>query len=293
MDRLETLPVHVLREPKVKLRGVNRDSVEYLELRESVREKGVLQSILVRPFGDGLYEIINGLQRYAAAKEAGRDTLPCIIRECSDDEALVLMLQANAISPETKQAEYAQQLKRLLVRNPGMTQGELACLIRKSPQWVGKCLELANLLREIQVMVDRGEVPVENAYMLAKIPRSMQRDYVDRAKITPPREFRPIAAACVKQFREAVKQGKMDAFYSDPFQAQGHLRHMKDIEIELAKRQIGALICATEGCQNPLDGFYAGLRWACHLDRDSVRELEAKVRQCRERQVLDAPVNSS
>ena len=47
----------------------------------------------------------------------------------------------------------------------------------------------------------------------------MQRDYVDRAKTKPPKEFRPLAAACVKQFREAVKQGKMDAFYSDTFQA--------------------------------------------------------------------------
>jgi hypothetical protein len=67
---------------------------------------------------------------------------------------------------------------------------------------------------------DAAEIPIENAYMLAKIPRSMQRDYVDRAKIMPPREFRPLAAACVKQFREAVKQGKMDAFYSDAFRAQ-------------------------------------------------------------------------
>ena len=71
-----------------------------------------------------------------------------------------------------------------------MTQSELACLIRKSPRWVGKCLNLTKLLKEIQVMVDRGEIPAENAYMLAKIPRSMQRDYVDRAKVMPRKEFR-------------------------------------------------------------------------------------------------------
>lgn len=292
-DKFDWLSIHVLREPKIKLRGVNRESVEYLELRDSIREKGVLQSLLVRPIDNGVYEIINGLQRYTAAREVGRDTLPCIIRECSDDEALVLMLQANAISPETRQAEYAQQLKRLLVRNPGMTIRELACLIRKSPAWVGNCLELAKLLKDIQVMADRGEIPIENAYMLAKIPRSMQRGYVDRAKLMPPREFRPLAAACIKQFREAVKQGKMDAFYSDRFQAKAHLRSLKEIEIELTKKEVGALISAAEGCRNSLDGFYAGLRWTCHLDKDSVREQEAVIRSQRERQVLDASIDSS
>ena len=120
-----------------------------------------------------------------------------------------------------------------MVRNPDMTIRELACLIRKSPSWVGKCLDLVNLLKEVQVMVDRGEIPIENAYMLAKIPRSMQRDYVDRAKLMPPNEFRPLAAACVKQFMEAVKQGKMDAFYSDKFEAVAHLRSLKEIEEEL------------------------------------------------------------
>jgi len=292
MDQIEFLPIHVLREPKIKLRGVNRDSVEYLELRDSIREKGILQSLLVRPV-EGGYEIINGLQRYTAAREVGRDALPCIIRECSDDEALVLMLQANAISPETKQAEYAQQLKRLLVRNPGMTQGELACLIRKQPRWVGKCLDLTNLLKEIQVMVDRGEIPIENAYKLATIPRSMQKDYVDRAKVMPAREFKPLAAACVKQFREAVKQGKMDAFYSDEFRPEAHLHHVKEIVHEIEKKEVGALICAAEDCLNVLDGFYAGLRWACHLDKASVRQQEAGVRARREREVLDAPIDSS
>ena len=289
-DTIEFLPIHVLREPKIKLRDVNRDSIEFLEMRDSIREKGILQSLLVRPIGDA-YEIIEGMYRYTCAREVGLEKLPCIIRECSDDEVLVLQLQANAISPETKQAEYAQQLKKLLVRNSGMTIRQLACLIRKSPAWVGKSLELVNLLKEIQVMVDRGAIPIENAYMLAKIPRSMQRDYVDRAKLMPRSEFRPLAAACIKQFREAVKQGKMDAFYSDKFQAVAHLRSLKLIEDEMKRKAVGALICAGEGCESVLDGFYAGLRWACHLDKASVREQEAAIRSRRESEVLDAPVD--
>jgi ParB-like chromosome segregation protein Spo0J len=217
--------------------------------------------------------------------------VPCIIREISDDEVLALQIQANAISLETKPAEYAHQIKRMMVRDPDLTMNQVACLIRKSPSWVGSCLGLLNLLKDVQVMVDRGEVPLQNAYMLAKIPRSKQKDYVDKAKLMPAKEFRALAAAFVKQFTEAVKQGKMDAFYSDKFEAVAHLRSLKEVEVELLRRSIGALTCTGEGCQSVLDGFYAGLRWVCHLDRPSVREQEDTIRQRRERQVLDVRVD--
>lgn len=258
---------------------MDRESIGYLEMRDSIRDHGILQPLLVRPV-DG-YEIIEGCHRFTAAQEVGLETVPCLIRQCSDDEALVLMLQANAISPETKLAEYAQQLKRLMKRNPEMTQATLACLIRKSPAWIGQCLSLDNLTKDIQVMVDRGEIPAENAYMLAKIPRSMQMHFVDRAKIMSRTEFRPIAAACVKRFMEAVKKGKMDAFYSDKFEPVAHLRSLREIEA----MKVGALICTAEGCKTVLDGFNAGLRWVCHLDRASVREQEDNIRIKRERQV--------
>ena len=286
-DKTEFLPVAVLREPKNKLRIVDKESVAYLELRDSIRDHGILQPLLVRPIGD-VYEIIEGLYRLTGAKEVGLEKVPCLIREATDDEALVLQLQANAISPETQLSEYALQLKKLMERNPGMTKRELACLIRKSPTWISKCLDLTRLLRNIQVMVDRGEIPAENAYMLAKIPRSMQMDYVDRAKTESRKEFRIIAAACVKQYMEAVKQGKMDAFYSDKFEPVAYLRSLKEIE---EGKKFGPLICTGEGCQTVLDGFYAGLRWVCHLDRQSVKEQEANIRQRRERQVLDVHVD--
>jgi ParB family chromosome partitioning protein len=177
-DKIEFLPIHVLREPKVKLRDVNRESLEYLEMRDSILDKGILQSLLVRPVDGDLYEIIEGLHRYTASKEVGLENLPCIIRECTDDEALVLQLAANAISPETKLAEYAQQLKRLMKRNPDMTIAEVSCLIRKAPSWVGKCLNLVDLLKEVQVMVTcrqqkRNVLEFLTACCLARLDRSL------------------------------------------------------------------------------------------------------------------------
>ena len=88
-----------------------------------------------------------------AARDVGLSMVPCIIREISDKDVLALQIQANAISLETKPAEYAHQIKRMMALDPDLTQSQVACLIRKSPSWVGSCLSLANLLKVVQVMV--------------------------------------------------------------------------------------------------------------------------------------------
>lgn len=251
---LAWLPITALREPKILLRRVNRDSVEYLEMCDSIRERGVLQPILVRPIGD-TYEVVEGNYRFTCAQEARLETVPCLIKEMTDDEVLVVQLQANAISPDTTPEEYALRLKKILASRPGMTQGGLACLIRKSPTWVNNTLGLLKLKREYRKMVNRGEIPLSNAYKLATIPDFMQKDFVERAQLMPMREFHALAGACVKHFQEAVKQGRMEAYYSQEFKPQAHLRSLSEIEMELLAREEGALICAGENCQDALDGL--------------------------------------
>jgi len=287
-DKVAFLPVDRLLEPKSLLRLVDRNSLDYMQMLDSIREWKVLKPILVRPSSqDGYYEIIDGLYRYSCAKDAGLATVPAHIKHgVTDDDVLILQIQTNAISPETKPMEYAEQMKRLLVRKPDLTVRELARLIRKSTSWINDRLGLLNLRKELKQVVERGEISLANAYMLAKIPKSMQLDYVDQAKTMPGRAFKALAAACVKRFMEAVQQGKMDAFYAEQFSPQAHLRSLTDIENEISKQGVGALVAVGEGCQTVLDGFYAGLRWACHLDRASVQEQEATIRG-RERQVLD------
>jgi ParB/RepB/Spo0J family partition protein len=294
-DRLENLPITALREPKILLRHVNRDSVDYLEMCDSIREQGILQPILVRPVGDnaGSYEVVEGNYRFTCAREVGLETMPCLIREMDDDRVLVLQLQANAVSPETQPAEYAQRLKKILAQNPGMTHRQLACLIRKSPAWISNLLELTKLEKRFQVMVDRGEIPLGNAYRLAKIPNFLQKEFVEKAQLMPEKEFKALAAACIKQFTEAVKQGTMEAYYAAQFKPQAHLRNLKEIEGELTNREVGALICTAEPCASALDGFYAGLRWCAHLDRESVAEQEETIRQRAKKEVEDVQVVTS
>lgn len=279
-DKVADIPIDQITEPRTVLRLIDKDSVEYLEMRDSIAAEVFWNSISVRPAADeDRYEIIDGLYRYTCARELGLKSIPCIIKHnVSDDAVLAAQIQANAIRPETKPAEFARQMKRMLTRRPKMTFDEMAHLIHKSPSWVRKTLGLLRLVRESRKMVDRGEIPIQSAYMLAKIPHHLQLNYLDQARTLPSREFRALAASVIKQFTEAVKQGKMKAFWCGEFRPQAHLRSLREIQSEAQRQEVGALLVTAEQCKTPVDGFYAALRWAMHLDHQSVQEQERAAR---------------
>jgi ParB/RepB/Spo0J family partition protein len=288
-DTAADIPIVRIIEPRTMLRLVDKDSVEYLEMRDSIRAEGFWNSISVRPAKDeGNYEIIDGLYRYTCARELGLESMPCIIKHnVSDDAVLAAQIQANAVRPETKPAEFARQMKRILTRRPMMTFDELAHLIHKSPGWVRQTLGLLRLVREARKIVDRGEIPVRSAYMLAKIPQQLQKDYLDQARTLPSREFRVLAASVIKQFTEAVKQGKMEAFWCGDFKPQAHLRSLSDIQTEVERQDVGALLVVAENCGTPVDGFYTALRWVMHLDSQSVEDQERAARARSQKQPVE------
>jgi len=288
-DKTADIPIDRIVEPRTVLRLVDKGSVEYLEMRDSIAAEGFWNSISVRPAREeDRYEIIDGLYRYTCARDLGLKSIPCIIKHSiSDDAVLAAQIQANAIRPEMKPVEFARQMKRMLTRRPEMTFDQLAHVVHKSPGWVRKTLGLLRLIRQARKLVDRGEISVCSAYMLAKIPQQLQADHLDQARTLPSGEFRAIAAAVIKQFTEAIRQGKLEAFFCSKFKPQAYLRCLREIQTEVERREVGALIATAENCKTPVDGFYAALRWAMHLDRQSVKDQERAARARSRKQALD------
>lgn len=281
MDDLRELPISQLVPPWILLRPVDQHSVEYAELRDSLEAQGFLNSIAVRPCKrrPGLFEIIDGMYRWTCAKDIGRETVPAIIKHnVTDDEVLSLQLQANAVRPETSHCDFARQLKRIQKANPGITIAALSVMISKAPTWISRQLGLLTLDTRYQKMIDRGEICLQNAYMFCKIPPQFRKEYTDRAKTMKAPAFAALAASVVKQYKEAVRQGKLDAFFTEEFEPQPHLRALKVIQEEDRLRLDGPMIVSAEDCKTPLDGFYTGLQWAMHLDRKSVFDQEESAR---------------
>ena len=93
------------------------ENEELMEMAKSIQDNGVLVPAIVRPTKDGKYEIISGHRRNKASELAGNETLPCIVRELSDDEATIIMVDSNmqreTILPSEKAFAYKMKLEAL------------------------------------------------------------------------------------------------------------------------------------------------------------------------------------
>jgi ParB/RepB/Spo0J family partition protein len=293
MDECRFLPLDQLVDPPVVLRLVNRGSVAYLELRDSLAHYGPLNSVCVRPSlrCPGKYDVADGLYRVTAAREIALPGFPCIIKDLTDDELLAIQVQANALRPETTPLEYARQIKRIMEARPEATLAEISSrILHKSPKWVGETLGLLGLRKDYHLAVDRGEMPLGSAYELARIPYRHQAEFLDAARTMPVAKFRAVAQAFLKQFQEAVRQGKLDAFFTEDFKPVPHMRPLKGVIAECEKPACAALVLTAERCKTLTDAWRAALAWVLHLDRESIAiQRQAVTRRSRKRakEVLD------
>lgn len=279
-DETRDIPTDQIVEPWVVLRVVNRFSVEYLELRDSIADKGFFNSICVRPCKrkPGKVEVVDGLYRYTVAVDLRVPTMPCIVKhDLSDEDVLAAQIQANALRPETTPVEYARQLRKIMATMPvAMTMATLSTRIHKNPEWISAQLSLLKLLKEAQRAVERGEIPLNSAYALSRVPIGRQRQFLDMVKTTPAKEMVPILNAFAKQHRENVRRGRLDDFEAS-FEPVPYLRRLTEVLKEYEGRLTGGLALAAANCTSPVEAWYLALQWALHLDEESVTEQRKKV----------------
>lgn len=137
------------------------------DLTNSIREKGVMQPLLVRPSDQGpdVFEIIAGERRWRAAQRAGLHEVPVIVREVDDKEALELAIIENVqradLNPLEEALGYGQ-----LIEQFDYTQQDLAQVIGKSRSHVANTLRLLKLPEEVRGMLERGELTAGHARTL-------------------------------------------------------------------------------------------------------------------------------
>ncbi len=281
-DQLRNIPTDLLVDPWVLLRPVKKGSIEYLEMKTSIGEIGLLNSVSVRPSirKPGKYEVIDGMYRTSCIRDLLLPEVPCIIKnDITDLQVLALQISANAIRKGTTPTQYARQLKKIQKATPGLTIRQLSSMVNKNTYWVRDQLGLLKLSQELQLSVDRGEIRLGNAYALARLPPILREQFAEHAKVMTSKVFGALSAAALKSFKEAVKHGKMEAFYESEFKPVPHLRSLKDIQAELESPVAAGLTLAVAECTTAMEGWCEALRWASHSDSQSVGEQEHKARK--------------
>ena len=146
----------------------NFDDVKLQELTNSIKNQGVLSPILVRELGLNEYEVIAGERRLRAAKRAGLESIPCLVDQKQDQDALVSALIENLQREDLNPVEEARGLDRLK-REFGLTQDEVASSTGKARSTVANSLRILSLPTSVLDLLALGKIEKGHAKLLASM----------------------------------------------------------------------------------------------------------------------------
>jgi ParB family transcriptional regulator, chromosome partitioning protein len=149
------------------------DEGSLYELAESIKSQGIMQPVLVRPLGAGRYEIIAGERRFRAARLAGLDEVPVLVKAVADEAAAVMALIENIQREDLNPLEEAQGLKRL-VDEFSLTHEQAAQAVGRSRSAASNLLRLLNLTQPVQQMLMAGDIEMGHARALLALDAAQQ-----------------------------------------------------------------------------------------------------------------------
>ena len=173
---------------------IDRPTPDLVRLMDSIEHIGIAEPLIVRPRDAGGYEIISGHRRQHAAELAGLDTLPVIVREMTDDAAVILMVDSNLqrenILPSERAFAYKMKLEAL--KNQGarsdLTSSQVGMKLQaldivgqeagESRNQIQRFIRLTNLIPELLDMVDEKKISFNPAVELSYLDEAQQRDFL-------------------------------------------------------------------------------------------------------------------
>jgi ParB family chromosome partitioning protein len=177
-DELAQLAIGALRPGKYQPR-TRMDEASLAELAESIKARGVIQPIVVRPVGADQFEILAGERRWRAARLAGLTQVPAVVRDVPDEAALGIGLIENIQREDLNPLEEANGLKRL-IDEFHLTHEQVATAIGRSRAGVTNLLRLLELAGPVQEMVQDGAIDMGHARALLALSKPRQVELAQR-----------------------------------------------------------------------------------------------------------------
>lgn len=167
-----TCAIDCLQPGKYQPRG-DFDEASLTELADSIRKQGLLQPLVVRPLSQGRYEIIAGERRWRACQQVGLAEVPVVVRAVDDETAMAMALVENLQREELNAMDQARAIQRL-VEEFNLTHQHIAELLSKSRTAVSNSLRLLNLVAEVRLMLEHGDLDMGHARALLMLEPAKQ-----------------------------------------------------------------------------------------------------------------------
>ncbi|MGE5098187.1 MAG: ParB/RepB/Spo0J family partition protein [Betaproteobacteria bacterium] len=194
LDRIRPNP----RQPRVEF-----DEALLFELAESIRAQGVLQPVLVRPSGDGDYQLVAGERRFRASKLLGLPTIPAIVRSVDDDELLELALIENLQREDLNPIEEALGYQRL-IDELRYTHEKMSERVGRNRSSITNSLRLLSLPGGVQVMVSRGTLSAGHARALLGLASAAEIEASARYVVDMGLSVRKTEALVARKLRRKI-----------------------------------------------------------------------------------------
>ena len=198
---------------------------------ESVKQYGVLVPAIVRPKEDGRYEIVSGHRRKMACSLIARQSMPCIVRDLTDEEATIIMVDSNLQREHILPSEraFAYKMKLVALKNQGARSDLTSCQVGtkfradeslaedsgESARNVQRFIRLTNLIPELLDMVDEKKISFNPAVELSYLDESQQRDFLEAMEDT---QNAP-SLSQAQQLKKMAQQGEFS--YEKAFDVMG------------------------------------------------------------------------
>ena len=191
------------------------------EMADSVQRYGVLVPGLVRPRPEGGYEMVSGHRRKMASELARKDTMPCLVRDLSDDEAIIIMVDSNlqreSLLPSEKAFAYRMKLEAMKrqgqrtdltsvpLAQKSTSRAELGRQVGESQDQVRRYIRLTYLIPSLLDMVDENKIAMRPAVELSYLPESAQNALQEMIEME---DCTPSHAQAIKM-RHFAEEGKL------------------------------------------------------------------------------------
>lgn len=258
-DKLQQLPVELLQRGQFQpRRQIDKEALD--DLANSIAKQGVLQPIVARKLPSGDYEIIAGERRWRAAQQAELDRVPVVVRELSDEDAMVIGLIENLQREDLNPIEEARGMQRL-IEEFTMTHQQVADSVSRSRAAVSNLLRLLSLQSDVSSLLEQGKLDMGHARALLSLDEAMQQKAAQQI-VKSGMSVRQ-AESLVRRLQEETANPVTKVKETDP-----DIRHLEEslseklgthVQIKLGSRGKGKLVIDFHG-NDVLQGILEKIR---------------------------------
>lgn len=278
---LKDVPVDLIDLSWVHLRQVEENTADFNTLVDSVRNRGVLQPILIRRIevdGSPTLSLIDGNRRYQAAKKAGCENVPAkILSNCSDIAAMQIQLEANIQAKSVTVREIKKHMYQIIsMSDDEITLAELSVSLHKPFSYTRNILGFDTMNPGVYALVERGDITLVYATTINKLPQDKQPEWVDKVKHYSPGDFRTLVSDYIRSLPKKVR-ALPDGGRADEITVHPRLRKIEAIKKALTDPEVARSLIRPGMALE--DAVLEGIKFTVQMDAGTYEQRFEKAKR--------------